>query len=216
MQLKLGNLKRSSDDKTNYPVEKKIEAVTHYMLLGNMRQVSVLTGIAYSTLRLWKTNAWWKDLEAEIKAARRMQVNTKLSKIVDKALEAVEDRLDNGDIRFNPKTNELERVPVSALTATKITTDLMQRQEALEKVSLAEVEHQQTQTIADQLQFLATQFAAFNKGRTVDLPPVEEVKDAVEPTMVEQSGESGEDAVGEEEVAGEESELREGETDEES
>jgi hypothetical protein len=177
--LRLTNLKRPADSKKNYPIEKKIEAVTHYLALGNLRQVAAITGVSYPNIKLWKSQDWWKELEAEIKASRRLQTNSKLSKIVDKALQAVEDRIENGDIHYNRKTGELDRVPVSALTATKVANDLMQRQEALEKISAAEIEHQQTQTIQDQLMFLATEFAKFNAKRTVDVKATEVIEDAV-------------------------------------
>lgn len=170
------NMPRHGNEK--YPVEKRIEAVTHWLALGNLRQVEAITKVSYSNLKLWKTQPWWHELELEIKASRRIQTNTKLSKIVDKALGVVEDRITNGDIRYNQKTGEVERVEVSALTATKIATDLMQRQDALEKISSAEIQLEQTHTIQDQLAMLHAEFAKFNKSRTVDII-AKDVSDAV-------------------------------------
>jgi transposase-like protein len=177
-KLKITNLNRPSNSKKNYPIEKKIEAVTQYLALGNLKQVAAITGVSYPNIKLWKSQDWWKELEVEIKAARRLQTNSKLSKIVDKALATVEDRIENGDIVFNRKTNELERIPVSALTATKVANDLMQRQEALEKISVAEIQQDKTQTIQDQLKLLADEFAKFNTKRTINVQATE-VIDAV-------------------------------------
>lgn len=162
---------------SKYPVEKRLEAVTLYMACGNMRQVEAVTGISYSNLRLWQQQDWWKEMEVEIKAARRTQVSTKLNKLIDKAINLVEDRVDNGDWHFNRKTSEFERVPLSALTANKIVTDMMTRTEAIEKLQQQETVIQNEASIQDTLKLLADQFASMNKKRTVK--PVEEVEDAV-------------------------------------
>lgn len=161
---------------SKYPVEKRLEAVTLHMACGNMRQVEAVTGVSYSVLREWHNQDWWKEMEVEIKAARRTAVSTKLNKIVDKALSQVEDRIDNGDWRYNPKDKEFQRVPLSALAVNKVATDLMQRQEAIEKLQQTETVLQDNITIQDTLKHLALEFASFNKKRTID---TKEIEDAV-------------------------------------
>lgn len=176
--LKEAGIAFKNPPNSKYPVEKRLEAVTLYMACGNMRQVEAVTGISYSNLRLWQTQDWWKEMEVQIKAGRRNSTATKLNKIVDKALKLVEDRVDNGDWRYNKTSEEFERVPLSALTATKIANDLLQRGDALEKQGQTDTVVQNQQTIQETLKVLALEFASFNKARTVN-NPVEEVEDAV-------------------------------------
>lgn len=163
---------------SKYPVEKRLEAVTLYMACGNMRQVEAVTGVSYAQLRVWRDQDWWKEMEVQIKAARRSAVATKLNKIVDKALNLVEDRVENGDWRYNKEAEEFERVPLSALTANKIATDLLQRADAVEKLQQDETVVQNQQTIQDTLKMLALEFASFNKARTVNVD-MKEVTDAI-------------------------------------
>ena len=152
-----------------YSMQKKIAVVTQVLALGNMRLVADLEKISYNTIREWKCQPWWKDAEAEIRAARAAEVDSKLSRIVDKALATMEDRLDKGDFVWNQKTGEIARKPVSLKEARGAANDLLQRQAALEKMQRDNVQQQQQQTVADQLALLANEFAKFQTGRTIEV-----------------------------------------------
>lgn len=181
MEDKLLRLRRVSEGhrkNTTWSVEKRIDAVTKYLALGNMRLVAELTGVSYTLLRHWKAEPWWMEIEAEIKASRRIQTDNKLSKIVDKALEAVGDRLENGDVFYDVKNGELSRKPVILRDALRAANDLMQRQEALNKNKEQEDDGVQAKSIQEQLTFLADEFAKFNTKRTVETV-TEEIEDAV-------------------------------------
>ena len=154
-----------------HTVEKRIEVVTKCLALGNMRLVAELTGVSYALIREWKGQSWWKDLEAEIRASRRSEVDTKLSRIVDKALVVIEDRLDNGDFVYNQKTGDVSRKPVSIKEARGAVNDLMQRQAVLVKQEQEEKVATSQVSINEQLAMLAQQFAAFNTNRTVEIIP---------------------------------------------
>lgn len=152
-----------------FPLEKRIEVVTKWMALGNQRLVAELTGVSYELVRLWKRSDWWKELEAEIRASRQIQVDNKLSRLIDKSLETISDRLENGELKYNSKENRLERIPVSLLTANKVANDMLTRQNELSKMVVAETSTEANQSIKDQITMLAAEFAKFNTKRTVDL-----------------------------------------------
>lgn len=161
-----------------FPVEKRIEVVTKYLALGNQRLVAELTGVSYPLVRLWKTQPWWKEMEEEIKAARSYQLDNKLARIVDKSLETIADRLENGDVIFNQKTGTVVRKEVSLKDATKVATDLLTRQAVIQKQENEKVVTQNNVSIKDQLAMLALEFAKFNNVAP-KLQIVEEVQDAV-------------------------------------
>lgn len=173
-----------------WPVEKKIEVVTKYLALGNLKLVAELTGVSYGLIRVWKTYDWWRDLEAEIKATRNIVVGSKLSKIVDKSLEMIGDRLEYGDLVWDKKTGDVNRAPLSVLTVNKIANDMMTRQIEINKLAVVETNSNQQQTVADQLKALAAEFARFNTGRTVDVV-AKDVSDAHERAL-EQDESGGE------------------------
>lgn len=143
--------------------EKKIEAVTTYLALGSLKQTAAVTGVSHSLIKQWHGQAWWKDLENEIVASRRVASANKLSKIVDKSLDVIDDRLDNGDFAYNSKSGEVYRKPVTLRDATTAANALMQRAAIIEKMNKDEQVVEATQTIQEQLVSLAAEFAKMNK-----------------------------------------------------
>lgn len=132
-----------------------------------MRLVAEITGVSYQLVRMWKTQQWWADLVAEIRASRDMQVDTKLSKLVDKSLELVGDRLENGEIVWNKKTEQYDRIPVALAAANKVANDLLNQQLNLSKKKVVEAVGDRSKLISDQVRNLAIEFAKFNTNRTV-------------------------------------------------
>jgi len=159
----------SHEKHKKFPVEKRIEVVTKWMALGNMRLVAELTGVSYQLCRMWKQQPWWADLVAEIKATRDTQVDNKLSKLVDKSLDTIADRLENGNVVWNKKLGQIENVPVSISEATKVADTLLTQQLNLSKKKVVESGVDQQRTIQDQIKNLALEFAKFNTRRTVDV-----------------------------------------------
>lgn len=195
-----------------FPVEKRIEVVTKWMALGNMRLVAELTGVSYQLCRMWKQQPWWKELEAEIRASRNIQTNNKLSKLVDRSLDMIADRLENGDFVFNQKTGEVVRKEVSLRDVNVVAKDLMTQQINLQKQEKEETVTQNQVSIQDQLKLLAQEFAKFNgknTGPVSDAVIIQETTNAEFQGVVEQTGEPGEDEDFSFEMEGEESELQE-------
>lgn len=174
--LKVSNLNKQHTPGTHWPMEKKIEAVTVYLQVGNMRIVSGATGVPYQLLRLWKTQPWWREYEFEIKNAKRSDTNTKLTKIIDKSIAILEDRLENGEVVLNNKTGELIRKPVSMKDTLSVTRELFNQQTALDKQKIDESSLQQQESIQDTLKQLAEEFAKFNGTKKPQLIDVEDVE----------------------------------------
>lgn len=160
--LRLGRVAIPHARNATWPVEKKIEAVTTFLALGNLRQVAAVTGVSYGMIKQWRLQPWWKDLEAEIIASRRVLQANKLSKIVDKSLDVIDDRLQNGDFVYNNKTGDVFRKPVGLRDATGAANALMQRQAILEKLNKDEQVAETQADIQTTLKNLAEQFALMN------------------------------------------------------
>jgi hypothetical protein len=165
--LKLKRINIPHAKNATWPVEKKIEAVTSWLALGNLKQVAVITGVSYGMIKQWRIAPWWKDIEAEIIASRRVASANKLSKIIDKSLDVISDRLDNGDFIWDSKNSELKRKPVSMRDTTTAANALMQRVAIIEKMNRDEQTIDATVSIADQLKSLAAEFAKMNNRSKV-------------------------------------------------
>jgi hypothetical protein len=161
-KLAVGRMKKVHKPNGSWAPEKKIEVVTKWLAIGNLRKVSEDTGVDYGLIRQWRIEPWWQEIEAEIKASRHTHVDNKLSRIVDKSLELLQDRLENGDFVLNQKTGEIHRKPISIRDANKVAVDMLTRQVANEKLQVEVKDTNQKQTIQDQLKLLAAEFAKFN------------------------------------------------------
>jgi hypothetical protein len=147
-------------------------------MLGNMSETALVTGIPLPTLKLWKQSDWFKDYALQLQTEDVQQMSSSLKKVIDKALKAVEDRLDLGDAQFDQKTGDIIRIPVKAHVALKITTDLMTKQQKLYENPVKE---QVEKTIDDRLLKLSEEFARFAtaKKNTIDIEAIE-IKQDVE------------------------------------
>lgn len=186
--LRLGNVAIPHAKNATWPVEKKIEAVTTWLTLGNLRHTAAVTGVSHSLIKQWRQQPWWKELEAEIVASRRVASANKLSKIVDKSLDVIDDRLDNGDFVYNSKSGEVHRKPVSLRDATTAANALMQRAAIIEKLNKDEQVVEATQTIQEQLASLAVEFAKMNKRDNSKAETIEFKEEDDANRLLEESG----------------------------
>jgi transposase-like protein len=173
-KIKMRNLTVPHRKHTNWPIEKKIEVVSQYLVLGNMKMVAAVTGVKHDLIRQWKGQPWWKELEAEIRQTQNIEMDTKLSKIVDKSLDAVLDRVENGDFFYDQKAGQIKRKPVNLRDLSRVSVDTLSKRELLRKGS--EDRNEGTQiSVAEQLKMLATEFSKWQKQQAIDTPMVEVV-----------------------------------------
>lgn len=172
------NLQKKHKRNTNWPIEKKVEVVTQWLVLGNLKQVAAISGVSYDLVRQWRTQTWWPELEAEIRQSQNIEMDTKLSKIVEKSLEATLDRVENGDFIYDQKSGEIRRKPAALRDVHRVAVDLLDRREVLRKG--AEDRNEGTKvSMEEQLKVIATQFAQWFEPKKQPLPMLGEVEDAI-------------------------------------
>ena len=158
---KTRNVPATRKQHKHYSPDKKAEVVTAYIALGNANLVEAVTKVPAGTVRSWKTESWFKDLEAGIREEENLVLDARLSKIVGKTLDHLEDRLANGDFMYDPKTATLIRKPVNADVLNKVGTDLFDRRRVLRGERKEEEVNQVI--IGDHLLKLAQQFVKIAK-----------------------------------------------------
>lgn len=160
-ELKLSNLGLKEPKGRAWPWEKRIEVVSKWLVLQNMRVVSEQTGVHYEVIKDWKNSDWWDDLVEQIKKTKELELDNKLSKIIDRSLAVVADRLENGDLILNNKTGELVRKPVSMKDSAKVASDLLAKQILIKEKS--ETVQIKKESVKEQLALLAQEFSKWNK-----------------------------------------------------
>lgn len=139
--------------------ETKVYAVEVFLETKNLREVVRRVGCSMETLRIWQNSDWWDKTANEINAAKKAGVTTKLGFIIDKAMDKVIDRLENGEEVLNNKTGQLVRKPVSMKDANAVLKDAIDRQIKIEK-EFTEATIQQS--VPEILKNIALEFAKFN------------------------------------------------------
>lgn len=87
-----------SSNGSKYTNKERLEAASHYVVLGNMSKVSDITGIPNETLSNWKTKTdWWEPLVTAVRNEKTEEIDANLSRILHKSTEALENRIDSGD-----------------------------------------------------------------------------------------------------------------------
>lgn len=109
----------------------KIEAVTTYLMLGNLSLTAATLKIPRDTLKVWKASEWWKTMENELRVQDDLQISNKLKKILDKSIDVISDRLENGDFIYDTKSGEILRKPVSMKDANSVAKDMSDRRDVL-------------------------------------------------------------------------------------
>lgn len=195
VNLKISNLVKKHRPNSTWSLEHRVQVVSQYLVLGNMALVSATTGVPHQLIRAWKTKPWWKELEDQIRATENLQMDNKLTQIVDRSLDVVLDRVEKGDFIYDQKTGQVVRKPVNMKDAAKVSVDLITKRELLR--GNATERHEGTQvSVAEQLKMLALEFAKWQKPQkeVIDAEDVEikETDDAIHDEWEEglQEGES--------------------------
>jgi hypothetical protein len=167
--------------------KERYQAVSTYLILGKFALTAAATGIPEETLRRWRLAPWWKEAVDEIKKSSKIELNAKISNVINKSLEVLSDRLDNGDFFFNPKTGAFDRKGINASVASRIANDLIQKTVVLDKEIVQERET--PEGLDDRLKKLAEEMVRFSKAKTIDAEVVNEsVPEAVLDVLEDQAG----------------------------
>ena len=97
---------------SKYDDRQRREAVTQYLLLGNVEAVAKATRIPATTLRDWMASPWWNTLSVEVRSEKGAELDGALTRIIHEATTQLLDRLKNGDPVM--VAGQVKRKPVSA------------------------------------------------------------------------------------------------------
>jgi len=115
----------------------------------------------------WKRSDWWKELTAKIQSEEDQKLDAKTSKIIDRALENILDRIENGEDIYDQKTGKIKKMPAKLRDLNTAFNSLLDKRQLLRNKPTKIIEQQST---ALQLQNLAAQFAKFVEKKHDELP----------------------------------------------
>lgn len=171
--VRMGTLKRS---KKHYPEAKKIEAATLYAALGNVYRVAELTGVPYGTCKKWSQEDWWYATLARVKRENLDEMDAKTTKIIDKALDKLMERIDGGDYIYDMKTGRTVPIPMSGRDLAIVTGTIFDKRQLL-RGEATKITHAVASD--DHLKMLADKFVQFvEEKQSKQLPKTIDIVDA--------------------------------------
>lgn len=141
---------------TPYPDSKKLEVITTYLALGKVPMVEAVTGVPRATIRQWKMQPWWHEMVSQIQTESDQELDSKLSKIIERSLDAVNERIENGEFILDSKSGQVKRIPVKFKDVSKVAVDLLDKRDILRMRPMKEKE---AEVQIDTLKKLANQFS---------------------------------------------------------
>ena len=168
--------KRGPGFKFNNPsyfnLEQKTDACALYCVYGDVDQVSELTGIEPKFIRQWKDEPWWTEIQKKVFVEQNEKLASRISGVLDKSLEHLVDRLDNGDYLWDVRKSKLVRKPVDTKVLSNLFNNLVTRRQLIrgEPTSIS------TQVgVDDRLKLLAKQFEKFANAKEIEGESYEEI-----------------------------------------
>ena len=161
--------KRGPGFKFNNPsyfnIEQKTDACALYCVYGDVDQVSEMTGIDPKFIRQWKDEPWWSEIQKKVFVEQNEKLASRISGVLDRSLDHLVDRLDNGDYLWDVRKSKLVRKPVDTKVLSNLFNNLITRRQLIrgEPTSIT------TQVaVDDRLKLLAAQFEKFALAKEVE------------------------------------------------
>lgn len=95
-----------------YSPEQKIAAAQAYLITGTSVRAQKYCGVKADIIRTWKSKSgWWADVFETVKKQKNDELEATFTRIMDSGLNAVADRIENGDTKIG-KDGSLINVPM--------------------------------------------------------------------------------------------------------
>lgn len=99
-------------NKHPYSPQQRVDVVMAYSTAGNLQAIAKQFGIPEQTLYTWRKQVWWEPALRECLRQHDVELDMRLTGVLNKTLNHMNDRLDHGDEVLD-KNGELVRKKVS-------------------------------------------------------------------------------------------------------
>lgn len=168
-----GRPPRTKAKPTWYSLDKKIHAACVYAVTGSLKEANKLTDIPENQLRVMMNEQWWQDAIKQVRREENDTISAKMTTIVEKSLDAMLDRIENGD-SYKDKDGEY-KLPVKLKDLTMPAAILTDKRQLL-RGEATHISGKLGQE--DILKELANKFEAFAKQLNLKEPETIDVSDA--------------------------------------
>jgi len=142
----------------------RLKVIAAFSVLGNATKVSEITGVPPTTINYWKTQPWWFEEMEKLRKAEDETMISGYGKIMQKTIEKLEKRLEEGDIVLLRDGTQVAK-PVSAKELAYISTNATNSRQKIRGEAIDNAV--KTITMQERLQQLSRQFTSFVKNKPI-------------------------------------------------
>lgn len=147
-----------------YTEDERIKVCSVYVMTGNAAETSRITGVPHDRIRHWKLEPWWNEVVSRIKFDNDDELDAKFTKVVNKAVDQVTERIEKGDYVYDSRNQQVIRKPMSGRDLAVTTAMFVDKRTLLRgKKKVGE----ESATVNDRLKRLAEEFEKFTKAREI-------------------------------------------------
>jgi hypothetical protein len=111
-----------------YTPDQKRTLVASYLACGNLKKAANIAGMEWNDAKQFKKQAaWFPELVKEIKKSKQEELDAKMTEIIHLGINALFDRVLNGDSIMNHRTGEVILRPIAALDLAKVVSILFDK-----------------------------------------------------------------------------------------
>lgn len=179
--------------------KKQLEVVTTYLATGSNAETARICNVPAKTIESWRAKDWWANLVTEIQSGEGQKQDNKMTKVIDRALDMLMTRIEEGDYQYDQKTGRVVKIPLKARDLERVASGLFDKRQLIRKQPTNIKADSLNQ--ADRLLKLAEQFAKF-AGQKV--PEERVVNEYIEGSFNELTGEHEDGMQGSDETSSKE------------
>jgi hypothetical protein len=155
--------------------EDRIRVASVYAVTGSAKTTSEITGIPQGTIRQWKTQPWWPEIISRVRQEHDDEIDVKITKIIDKTLNQVQDRLENGDM-YVLRDGTMVNKPMGGKEIAVVASIMFDKRDMIRRKEKGHIAEQSTKQVLTEL---LNEFRRFTSQKTVEGEVLErEVEDA--------------------------------------
>lgn len=151
---------------TAYTPETKLQAVVAWLMTGSVKAAAEVASVSAGTIMGWKKTApWWKPLAGAVQQERSDELNAEMSSVIHQAMDELQDRINNGDYKYNAKLDKAVQIPMAARDLASIVDRMISNRNLLngDPTSISE-----KRTVEENLDLLKTTFKRMSSGETIE------------------------------------------------
>lgn len=84
---------------SSWDTETKINVCFNYLVHGNTRKVSEMSGVPQNTILYWKQSEWWQELSNKLWEENKEELNAGYSRILSRTIERIEEKIEEPEIK---------------------------------------------------------------------------------------------------------------------